>query len=325
MPNNVFANKNAVAAKVGLGKVIAAFPDVCMSPPAPPAGPVPIPYPNTSFAKDLKAGSKSVKIGGKPLALQDQSYYKSSPLGNEAATRSFGASVVTHQITGETYFAAWSMDVKVQGKNVCRHLDLTTSNHACHPGATPPNPNAEAMEMGQLEDEENMCGCCGGEKHSQGSPMTFDDFYGLNETGPGGQLTEKAAARRAFVEKVKNKKAHGCTCKGRILPEPPCNVFRKPVTKAEKKKIENLHKKNSNKYRKRTGVPTNEEALQLFPGESQAFTDKVIQINHLTPKVAGGCGTGDGNLQGHFNLCRTCQDMDAQFGVWQSEHCAIKT
>jgi uncharacterized Zn-binding protein involved in type VI secretion len=148
MTNNVYANKNAVAAKAGLGKVIAAFPDVCMSPPAPPAGPVPIPYPNTSFARDLKAGSKTVMVGGKPLALQDQSYYKSSPLGNEAATRSFGASVVTHQITGETYFAAWSMNVKIQGKNVCRHLDLTTSNHACQPGATPPNPNAEGDGYG---------------------------------------------------------------------------------------------------------------------------------------------------------------------------------
>ncbi len=323
MTSTVYANNNAIAAKAGLGKVIAAFPDVCMSPPAPPAGPVPIPYPNTSFARDLKAGSKTVKIGGKPLALQDQSYYKSSPLGNEAATRSFGASVVTHQISGKTYFAAWSMDVKVQGKNVCRHLDLTTSNHASQPGATPPNPNIEAMDMGRLEDEENTCGCCGGAKHSQGVPMTFDEFYGLNEVEANGRLTQKASERRVFVEKVKNRKEHGCTCSGKILPEAPCNVFRKPVTKAEKRRIESLHKKNGNSYRKRAGIPTNEEALRLFPGKGQDITDKIIQINHLTPKVAGGCATGDGNLQGHFNLCKTCQDMDAQFGRWQSEHRAI--
>lgn len=324
MTNNVYANKNAVAAKAGQGKVIAAFPDVCMSPPAPPAGPVPIPYPNTSFARDLKAGSKTVKVGGKPLALQDQSYYKSSPLGNEAATRSFGASVVTHQISGATYFAAWSMDVKVQGKNVCRHLDLTTSNHASQPGATPPNPNTEAMEMGELEDEENMCGCCGKEKHAQGSPMTFDEFYGLNETEPNGQLTQKATERRAFVERIKNKKAHGCSCKGKLLPEAPCNVFRKPVTAAEKEEIEKAHKKNKKDYRDRMGVPRTESVAEvLFPGQSKAFYQDVVQINHLTPKVGGGCPTGDGNLQAHFNLCRTCQDMDREFSKWQSEHKAI--
>lgn len=324
MTNNVYANKNAVAAKAGLGKVIAAFPDVCMSPPAPPAGPVPIPYPNTSFARDLKAGSKTVMVGGKPLALQDQSYYKSSPLGNEAATRSFGASVVTHQITGETYFAAWSMDVKVQGKNVCRHLDLTTSNHASQPGATPPNPNAEAMDMGQLEDEENTCGCCGGQKHSQGSPMTFDDFYGLNETRPNGQLTQKATERRAFVEMVKAKKAHGCSCNGKLLPEAPCNVFRKPVTATEKGDIESLHYANRKKYRQRMGVPKSTSAAELlFPGQNQKFYQDVVQINHLTPKVGGGCPTGDSNLQAHFNLCKKCQEMDGEFTKWQSEHQAI--
>ena len=110
--SDVYANGNAIACKKGKGKVIAAFPDVCMSPPSPPAGPIPLPYPNTSFSKDLQKGSKKVKLGNKPAALKDQSFYKSSPLGNEAATRTFGASVVTHTITGTTYFGSWSMDVK---------------------------------------------------------------------------------------------------------------------------------------------------------------------------------------------------------------------
>jgi hypothetical protein len=33
--------------------------------------------------------------GGKPIALAEKSYYKSSPLGNEAATRTFGGSILT--------------------------------------------------------------------------------------------------------------------------------------------------------------------------------------------------------------------------------------
>ena len=90
MSNEVFANGNEIACKSGDGKVIAAFPDVCLSPPAPPAGPVPVPYPNTSFAKDTKNGSRTVKINRKEVMLKDQSFYKTAPLGDEAATRGLG-------------------------------------------------------------------------------------------------------------------------------------------------------------------------------------------------------------------------------------------
>ena len=41
---DVYANGDEVACKAGDGKVIAAFPDVCLSPPSPPAGPVPTPH-----------------------------------------------------------------------------------------------------------------------------------------------------------------------------------------------------------------------------------------------------------------------------------------
>jgi len=43
--------------------------------------------------------------------------------------------VVTHKNTGKVYFSMWSMDVKFEGENVVRHLDMTTHNH----GSTPPN------------------------------------------------------------------------------------------------------------------------------------------------------------------------------------------
>jgi Domain of unknown function (DUF4150) len=157
MSNEVFANGMEIACKSGDGKVIAAFPDVCLSPPSPPAGPVPVPYPDTSFSKDMKNGSKTVKIDGKEVMLKDQSFYKTSPLGNEAATRSFGAGVVSHVITGKTYFIAWSMDIKFEGMNVDRHLDLTTSNHASPMGDTPPSTETEGQAAG---DDEPECPCC---------------------------------------------------------------------------------------------------------------------------------------------------------------------
>ena len=124
--SKVYANSMEIAAKAQAGKSVAALPDVCLSPPAAPAGPVPVPYPNTSHARDMLGGSKGVKIGGKPVMLADQSYYATKPLGNEAATKGLGGSIVTHTITGKTYFGAWSTDVMFEGKGVCRHLDLTT-------------------------------------------------------------------------------------------------------------------------------------------------------------------------------------------------------
>lgn len=149
----VYANGNEIACKAGDNKTIAEFPDVCLSPPSPPAGPVPVPYPNTSFSKDMQSGSKTVKIKNQEAMLKDQSFYKTSPLGNEAATRSFGASVVTHVITGKTYFVAWSMDVKFEDQNVDRHLDLTSSNHASVPGSPPPVvPSGATMTVREYKD-----------------------------------------------------------------------------------------------------------------------------------------------------------------------------
>jgi hypothetical protein len=141
----VYANGDEIACKAGDGKVNASAPDVCMSPPSPPAGPIPVPYMDSSFSKDMKNGSKTVKIKGKEVMLKDKSFYKTSPLGNEAATRSFGANVISHVITGKTYFIMWSMDVKFEGLNVDRHDDMTTSNHASPTAGVPlPNKNRAA-------------------------------------------------------------------------------------------------------------------------------------------------------------------------------------
>lgn len=148
MGANVYANDNAISCKAGSSKVIASFPDVCLSPPSPPAGPVPVPYPDTSFSKDMQNGSKTVLIGDKEVMLKDQSFYKTSPLGDEAATNGLGAGVVTHVITGKTYFVAWSMDVQFEGQNVDRHIDLTTSNHASPlPNEATPMPNMDDMAI----------------------------------------------------------------------------------------------------------------------------------------------------------------------------------
>ena len=127
MVDEVYANGLEIACKSGDGKVIAAFPDVCLSPPPPPAGPIPIPYPISSFDSDTANGSKTVFVGGQEVMLRDQSYYKQCT-GDEAATKSQGMGVMTGCITGKVYFAMWSPDVKFEGANVDRHLDITNGN-----------------------------------------------------------------------------------------------------------------------------------------------------------------------------------------------------
>lgn len=137
MANQVYANDMEISCKAAAGKSICAFPDVCMTPPQTPATPpgVPIPYPNTGMASDTTDGSSTVKISGQEVMLKNKSYFKRS-MGDEAGCAPMKG-VVTHKNMGKVYFNAWSMDVKVEGENVVRMLDLTTHNHSSFPGNSP--------------------------------------------------------------------------------------------------------------------------------------------------------------------------------------------
>jgi hypothetical protein len=323
MSHEVYANGNEIAGKAGMGKVIASFPDVCLSPPGPPAGPVPIPYADTSFSSDLKEGSKTVLLSRKPAALAQQSYYQPSALGNEAATKAFGMSVITHQITGKTYFQAWSMDVQIEGKHVCRHSDITTSNHASAPGATPPNPNLEAVGWGELEDETGKCACCNGTRHSAGKPMTMEDWYTKDSAG---NTAPHAADYHALMADVANRKSASppCTCSSKLVPSPPCNVHRRPLAPAEKSAIKSAWNSLRDTYQGVFGVPSEAQVIaDLTPKLGRAPVQSEIQderqVNHLTPKTAGGCPVGEGNLEKNGDLCPVCRGLDKRFGALQSK------
>ena len=147
MGNDVFANGREVSCKEADGKSICAFPDVCFTPPENPATPpgVPIPYPNTGMASDMTSGSKNVKVSGKEVMLKNKSYFKKST-GDEAGSAA-KKGVVTSTNRGKVYFNSWSMDVKFEGENIVRHLDLTTHNHACEPGQTPPWPHLDTAAI----------------------------------------------------------------------------------------------------------------------------------------------------------------------------------
>lgn len=175
MANNVFANGRELSCKSGSGKSIAAFPDVCMTPPENPATPpgVPVPYPNTGMASDTTSGSTTVKITGKEVMLKNKSYFKKST-GDEAGSAS-KKGVVTSVNRGKVYFTAWSMDVKIEGENAVRHLDMTTHNHGSATN-TPPWPFADSMAAGpgggdpcekEKEQEQAACSEHGGDKKKE--------------------------------------------------------------------------------------------------------------------------------------------------------------
>jgi hypothetical protein len=152
MSNQVYANNMEVACKAADGKSICAMPDVCMTPPQTPATPpgVPIPYPNTGMASDCSDGSSTVMVSNQEAMLKDQSYFKKSS-GDEAGSAPMKG-VITATNTGKIYFTMWSMDVKFEGENVVRHLDMATHNHASMPGNSPPWVYTDAMATGSSTD-----------------------------------------------------------------------------------------------------------------------------------------------------------------------------
>ncbi len=221
MSNDVFANGREVSCKKADGKSICAFPDVCFTPPENPATPpgVPIPYPNTGMAKDMTSGSKKVKVSGKEVMLKNKSYFKKS-MGDEAGSAA-KKGVVTSVNRGKVYFISWSMDVKFEGKNVVRHLDMTTHNHASPATNTPPWAYLDSQAMAKIKDcEQNNEDAS---KACKDSAQTFDSKGKLS----GRNCTNKCkkAQKCILISKENDKK--GC-CKdettGHHLIEGHCFV-----------------------------------------------------------------------------------------------------
>jgi hypothetical protein len=108
----VFANSRGVA-HVGSGGMSPIFPDVCQTPT--PAGPVPIPYPNIGKAADTSSGPTTVTSDGQMPMTKDAKYQMSA--GDEAGS---ATGVMSGKIKGTCEYMMYSMDVKYEGKNVCR-------------------------------------------------------------------------------------------------------------------------------------------------------------------------------------------------------------
>src|SRR4051812_12410819 len=96
MAQTTFVNARGIAHK-GSGGLSMVFPDVCKTR-APPAPPIPIPYPNIGQASDTSDGPSKVTTDGKMPMVKGAKYSKSS--GDEAGTIGGGISKVDRRECG---------------------------------------------------------------------------------------------------------------------------------------------------------------------------------------------------------------------------------
>ena len=131
------------------GGTTIAFPDVCKTPS--PGGPIPIPYPNIAKSSDTASGTTKVKCDGNPVCVKDSNFRMST--GDEAG--SAGGGVVSNKIKGKAEFVMFSMDVKFEGKNVCRAFDIMLHNDK----NTPPFPVLQGPVVA-LAQAQPVCVIC---------------------------------------------------------------------------------------------------------------------------------------------------------------------
>lgn len=119
--HDVFSNGRSNIHKGSGDKAMASAPDVCKTQVG--NAVVPIPYPNFSQSSDLNKGSKSVKINGESAAIENSNF--STSKGDQAGSLK---GIISGAVGDKTEFISYSLDVKIEGKGVVRHADMTTHN-----------------------------------------------------------------------------------------------------------------------------------------------------------------------------------------------------
>ena len=148
MANKVYANDDEIACKAGSGKSICAFPDVCMTPPENPATPPGVP----GALPQHRHGERYDRRQPHRQDLRQGGHAKEQELLQARAWATRPAApprkgVVTSVNRGKVYFIAWSMDVKFEGLEVPRHVDLITHNHASPQTNTAPWTNVSKQKV----------------------------------------------------------------------------------------------------------------------------------------------------------------------------------
>ncbi len=105
-----------------------AFPDVCKTPT--PAGPIPIPYPNTAQTMMGKPKSTKVKVCGAAPLMKNSKISMSN--GDNAGV---SGGVVSSSFMQRVEFVSSSKKVKIQGKPAVRVFDSIKANKGNTNGA----------------------------------------------------------------------------------------------------------------------------------------------------------------------------------------------
>ena len=115
--------------------------DVCKTP-APPAPPVPMPYPNIAMCNQANPGTctKKVKVNAQPAITKDTQIPMSS--GDEAGV---AGGVVSSMIKGPCSFKKFSNKVKFEGANAVYVL--------CNTGHNGASPNAVGMQTAPSQNK----------------------------------------------------------------------------------------------------------------------------------------------------------------------------
>ncbi len=257
--------------------------------------------------------------------LKDSSFYKSSPLGDEAATKGQGAGVVTHGITGKTYFVTWSMDVKFEGENVDRHTDMTTSNHASPMSNGPVLQANVAGSASSGSQNPAQCPCCNGPLHDNqkdANIVTEEEWYGVDDKTKNkyedelkdamrGNPKDRAGRVRAAKKKLRSlesrksllKEARDKKCPH--VPDPPnagCGTY---FAQEDENNTTAARAEFERPGGGRDQFVANYNATN--PSTPIAAGD---QINHRTPIAAGGCPVSPPNLAVHRDMPAVCQRND---------------
>ncbi|MDX8350501.1 DUF4150 domain-containing protein [Cognatiyoonia sp. IB215446] len=274
MPSHIVVNSLGLTYKSTIGISTATIPDVCKTPS--PGGPVPIPYPNIAQQSSLKGGTKTVKAKGKMIAIKGSQYGSSN--GDEPGTAGGVKSNVNMKATD---WITYSFDVKMDGKNACRHTDKKFHNNKnaadlagnVDPGNPGSNPlvidckNAPASSKKKFTDceKEEICAKCA-HINKRANSAIAKPKRGKKHTGPfaGHKRVPKATYR-------KNRKAGNKICAklNRAARQgKPANLgFHDGVSK--KCKAELKKKAKANNYKGFSADHSNEIQIGGHPTASQ--------------------------------------------------------
>jgi hypothetical protein len=117
-----------------------AFPDVCKVP-APPAPPIPVPFPNIAMLSQADSCSQNVRVLNQPVVTVDSEVPRS--MGDEAGT---AMGVVSGTQMDKVVFRQGSPNVRIEGAAPVALMDPTAHN-----GSSANAPAGHVIAPGQTE------------------------------------------------------------------------------------------------------------------------------------------------------------------------------